>query len=271
MTDTSRHAEFLATAVAAAQAAGALIREAAADRSTLDIRAKRPNDFVTQVDTACERAIAQTLLAAFPGHAVRGEESAAGYGDAAADHVWIVDPLDGTNNFIHGFPWYAVSIALAVRGRVEVGVVLDVPHGECFTAMRDGGAFCNGQRLAVSTRATLAQAIVAASCPLPRGEGFEAALRVLGLMLSQASALRRCGAAALDLAQVAAGRSDAYFDRGLNAWDVAAGGLLVQEAGGRVTTYAGESGFMEARECLAANPALHAVMSGILASIAAPR
>ena len=263
---TAHHAGFLAAAVAAAHAAATLIREAAADRSTLDVRAKRPNDFVTQVDTACERAIARTLLAAFPKHAVRGEESAAGYGDAGADHVWIVDPLDGTNNFIHGFPWFAVSIALAVRGQVEVGVVLDVPHAECFTATRGGGAFCNGQRLAVSSRATLSQAIVAASCPLPRGEGFEAALQLLGLMLSQASALRRCGAAALDLAQVAAGRSDAYFDRGLNAWDVAAGSLLVQEAGGIVSTYAGESGFMEARECLAANPALHAVLRGILAS-----
>jgi len=263
---TARHAEWLATAVAAAQAAGTLILEAAADRSTLDVRAKRPNDFVTQVDTACERAIARTLLAAFPSHAVRGEESAAGYGDASADHVWIVDPLDGTNNFIHGFPWFAVSIALAVRGQVEVGVVLDVPHGECFTATLGGGAFCDGQRLAVSTRGELSQAIVAASCPLPRGDGFDAALQVLGVMLSQASALRRCGAAALDLAQVAAGRSDAYFDRGLNAWDVAAGSLLVQEAGGIVSTYAGESGFMEARECLAANPALHAVLRGILAS-----
>ena len=110
-----------------------------------------------------------------------------------------------------------------------------------------------------------------ANASLPRGDGFDAALQVLGVMLAQASALRRCGAAALDLAQVAAGRSDAYFDRGLNAWDVAAGGLLVREAGGRVTTYAGESGFMEARECLAANPALHAVMSGILTANASAR
>jgi myo-inositol-1(or 4)-monophosphatase len=255
---------MLELAVRAAQAAARVIQAAAADPAALEVRAKRPNDFVTQVDLASEAVIVRTLLEACPDHAVRGEESAAPHGRADADHVWIVDPLDGTNNFIHGYPAYAVSIALHVRGRTELGVVLDAVRGECFTAVRGQGAWLDGRRLAVSTRATPGEAVVATSCPYRPGPDFETSMRMLGTVMARVSAVRRLGSAALDLAWCAAGRSDAQFDRGLAPWDVAAGALLVQEAGGWVTTFSGGADFVEARECLAANPTLHAALREIL-------
>jgi myo-inositol-1(or 4)-monophosphatase len=256
--------DLMGLAVAAARAGAAVIDAAVRSPDALQVRAKRPNDFVTQVDVASETAIVRTLLAAHPEHAVRGEESAAPHGNAASDHVWIVDPLDGTNNFIHGWPHYAVSVALAVRGQLEIGVVLDVTRGDVFRAARGGGAWCNGVRLAVSTRTQLAEAVVASTCPIRPGPGFDAAMQTFDRVMARVSAVRRSGSAALDLAYLAAGRCDAQFDRGLAPWDVAAGALLVQEAGGLVTTFSGEADFMEARECLAANAALHAALAEIL-------
>ena len=261
--------DLLDTAVAAARAAAGVIRAAAVDPGSIEVRAKQPGDFVTQVDLASERAIVQTLLAAHPSHAVRSEESVHAHGTPGADHVWIVDPLDGTTNFIHGYPAYAVSIALAVRGRVDIGVVLDVVRGDVFHALRGGGAFRNAQRLAVAQRSALKEAVVATSCPPRAGAGFERSMQLLGAVLQHAHAIRRSGSAALDLAWVAAGQCDAQFDLGLNAWDVAAGGLLVAEAGGTVTDFSGNTDFIERRECLAANPALHAELHAILAPFAA--
>lgn len=255
---------MLAVAIDAAEQAANLIRAAAADPASLRVREKHANDFVTQVDVACERAIVARLLAAFPDHAVRGEESPLAHGNPAADHVWIVDPLDGTSNFIHGYPQYAVSIALSVRGRVEHGVVLDVPHGELFHASRGAGAFLGVQRLQVGTREGLAHAMVATSCPYPPGPAFEAGMRMLGEVMRRTSGIRRSGSAALDLASVAAGRCDAAFDLGLNAWDVAAGALLVTEAGGRVGSFTGAADFMERRECVAANATIFAELTSLL-------
>ena len=269
------HAPLLALAVAAAQRAAAHIRQAASDPAGLQVRAKRPNDFVTQVDLASERLIVDTLLGACPDHAVRSEEAAAPHGNPQARHLWIVDPLDGTANFIHGWPAYAVSIALAVDGQIELGVVLDVPRGECFTAMRSGGAWCDGLSLKVSGCASLDQALLATSCPPLRRPvddpaGFAAAMALLGDLMATTSAVRRSGSAALDLAWTAAGRCDAMADRGLAAWDVAAGALLVQEAGGRVSTFGGGPGFVDGRECAAANSALHAALLAVLAPHAGP-
>ena len=262
---------LLELAKTAAQLAGEVIRTAAADKTLLQVRAKRPNDFVTQVDLAAEEAIVRTLLGACPDHAVRSEESKQLHGAPDADHVWIVDPLDGTTNFIHGYAAYGVSIALAVRGRVELGVVLDVPHGELFHAERGGGAFCNGHRLHVSTRTELREALVGTSCRYAAGPGFAASLQMLGDVMQAAGAIRRSGSAALDLAWVAAGHTDACFDLGLNAWDVAAGGLLVSEAGGEVSTFDGGADYLEARETLAANPAIRAALAVILQPFASRR
>lgn len=261
---------MLEVAVAAARAAGALIRAAAADPAGLQIRAKHPNDFVTQVDVASEQVIVDTLLGAFASHAVRGEESQQLHGEPDADHVWIVDPLDGTSNFIHGYPVYSVSIALAVQGRIEHGVVLDVHQGDVFHASLGAGAYCNGRRLQVAGRGSLQEALVATSCPY-RPEGFGRSMQMLGDVMQRAAAIRRSGSAALDLAWLAAGYSDAFFDLGLNAWDVAAGSLLVTEAGGRVGDFLGGPEFLEARECLAGNPALFDALGAVLRPYALPR
>lgn len=255
---------MLEVAVTAARAASALIRAAAADPASLQIREKHPNDFVTQVDVASERAIVDMLLGAFPEHAVRGEESQQAHGNSGADHVWIVDPLDGTSNFIHGYPVYSVSIALAVRGRIEQGVVLDVNGGDVFHASLGKGAYCNTRRLQVAGRGSLREALVATSCPYRPGPGFERAMQMLGAVMQRAAGIRRSGSAALDLAWLAAGYSDGFFDLGLNAWDVAAGGLLVTEAGGRVGNFHGEPDFLETRECMAGNSAVFAALGEVL-------
>ncbi|HEY6132475.1 MAG TPA: inositol monophosphatase family protein [Rubrivivax sp.] len=254
----------LQAAIVAAQAAAGVIRAAAADPGALQVRAKQPNDFVTQVDLASERVIVQTLLDAFPQHGVRSEESKRLHGNAEAEHVWIVDPLDGTNNFIHGYPAYAVSIALAVRGRVEVGVVLDVSADLLFQATRGGGAWCQGERLQVSERPSLDGALVSTSAPFRPGPNFERSMQMLGAVMARVGAVRRSGSAALDLARVAAGQCDASFDLGLNAWDVAAGSLLVSEAGGEVSSFGGGADFLESKQCIAANPALHRALVPLL-------
>ena len=256
---------MLDLAIAVARRAAAIIHAAAADPASLQVRARKPDDYVTQVDLASEQAIVRGLLDVHPGHAVRSEESAQAHGAMGADHVWIVDPLDGTTNFIHGYPAYAVSIALAVRGRVELGVVIDVCRGELFHATRGGGAFCDGRRLQVAKRSQLADAVVATSCPPRAGPGFAVSMQMLAAVMQRAHALRRSGSAALDLAWLAAGRSDAQFDLGLNAWDVAAGGLLVQEADGVVSGFSGQADYLETRECLAGNAGLHAELQAILA------
>lgn len=259
---------MIEAAVAAAQVAGSVIRAAAADPALLQVRQKRLNDFVTQADVAAEQAIVRSLLSAFPGHAVRAEESPQAHGTGDADHVWIVDPLDGTNNFVHGYPVCAVSIALVVRGRIEHGVVLDVHRGEIFRASLGQGAFCNGQRLHVGSRTTLADSLIASNGPYRAGPGFARAMQLLGHVMEHSAALRRSGSAALDLAYVAAGRCDGFFDRGLKAWDTAAGGLLVTEAGGRVGSFGGGADFLESGECLAANPALFAALATLMAQFA---
>ena len=256
---------MLEVAVAAAQQAGALIRAAATDPAALQIRAKRPNDFVTQVDLASEQAIVQTLLGRFPGHRVRAEESQLGYGTPGAVHEWIVDPLDGTNNFIHGYPAYAVSIALAVRGRVEHAVILDVVRGDVFNASLGAGAYCNDRSLAIGTRATLPEALVGTSCPFQPGPGFARCMQMFTEVMAAVAGIRRSGSAALDMAWVAASQSDAFFDLGLKAWDVAAGSLLVTEAGGCVGNFRGAADCLDAQECMAGNPELFAALGKVLA------
>ncbi len=253
MVDLSALHPVLAVAARAAFSASALIRAAAADPGALEVREKQPNDFVTQVDEAAERAIVATLLEAFPRHCVRGEESSQVYGDDGSDSVWIVDPLDGTANFIHGYPAFSVSIALAVGGVVQHGVVLDVAHGVLYHASRGQGAFCDRRRMQVARRDGLDGALVATSCPARPGPHFLRDVGMLGAVMARVAAIRRSGSAALDLAWTAAGYCDAAFDRGLRAWDVAAGSLLVQEAGGRVCNFSGGADFLEVRECVAGN------------------
>ncbi|MCB2004520.1 MAG: inositol monophosphatase [Rhodoferax sp.] len=254
----------LATALRAALLAGNIIRAAARSPSSVAVREKRPNDFVTEVDLASEQAIVQTLLGAYPNHAVRTEESAMAHGHAASDHVWIVDPLDGTTNFLHGYPHVGVSIALAVRGHITHAAILDVMAGEWYHASRGQGAFRGASRLHVSGRADLPSALIATSCPARAAPDGARAIAMLCDVMARVAAVRRSGSAALDLARIAAGQCDGGFDQGLNAWDVAAGGLLVQEAGGRVGNFTGAPDFLEAREIVSGGPAVFDALVEVL-------
>jgi myo-inositol-1(or 4)-monophosphatase len=251
-------------AVKAARAAGSLINRAALDIESVRVSQKKANDFVTEVDQAAEAVIIETLLQAYPGHGILAEESGDQHGARDSEFVWIIDPLDGTTNFIHGLPTYCVSIALAVRGKVEQAVVYDPTRNDLFTATKGRGAFLNDRRLRVSKRTQLKESLVSTGFPYREGDDFDQYLVMMGEVMRRTAGLRRPGSAALDLAYVAAGYTDAFFEKGLQPWDVAAGSLLVQEAGGLVGNFSGESDFMEQHECMAGNPRVYGQLVGIL-------
>jgi myo-inositol-1(or 4)-monophosphatase len=251
-------------AVKAARAAGSLINRAALDIESVRVSQKKANDFVTEVDQAAEAVIIETLLQAYPGHGILAEESGNEHGARDSEFVWIIDPLDGTTNFIHGLPTYCVSIALAVRGKVEQAVVYDPTRNDLFTATKGRGAFLNDRRLRVSKRTQLKEALVSTGFPYREGDDFDQYLVMMGEVMRRTAGLRRPGAAALDLAYVAAGYTDAFFEKGLQPWDVAAGSLLVQEAGGLVGNFSGEADFMEQGECMAGNPRIYGQLVGVI-------
>ena len=255
---------MLNVAVKAARAAGALINRAALDLEALRISQKQVNDFVTEADHASERAIIETLLTAYPGHGILAEESGQQHGARDSEFVWIIDPLDGTTNFIHGLPVYCVSIALTVRGRVEQAVVYDPTRNDLFTATRGRGAYCNERRLRVAKRIRLQDALVATSAPFRAHSGPQTFMAVLSEVVERVASVRRSGSAALDLAYLAAGFTDAFFDTGLQPWDVAAGSLLVTEAGGLIGNFTGDSPFLDQHECMAANARIYAQLVTLL-------
>ena len=255
---------MLNVAIKAARAAGAIINRAALDVEAVRISQKQINDFVTEVDHAAEQAIIETLLTAYPGHGILAEESGSEHGSKHSEYVWIIDPLDGTTNFIHGFPVYCVSIALAVRGKVEQAVVYDPSRNDLFTATRGRGAFLNDRRIRVSKRTQLKDCLVSTGFPFRPGDNFKQYLAMMAELMPRTAGLRRPGAAALDLAYVAAGYCDGFFEAGLSIWDVAAGSLLVTEAGGLVGNFTGEADFLEQRECLAGAPRIYGQLVGLL-------
>ena len=255
---------MLNVAVKAARAAGAIINRAALDLEAVRISQKQVNDFVTEVDHASEKAIIETLMAAYPGHGILAEESGTEHGAKDSEFVWIIDPLDGTTNFIHGFPFYCVSIALSVKGRLEQAVVYDPTRNDLFTATKGRGAYMNERRIRVSKRVRLNECILSTGFPFRPGDNFKNYLRMMADIMPLAAGLRRPGAAALDLAYVAAGFTDGFFETGLNPWDMAAGALLITEAGGLVGNFTGEADFLEHKECLAGNPRIYGQLVGIL-------
>ena len=255
---------MLNVAIKAARAAGAIINRAALDVESVRVSVKQTNDFVTEVDQKAEEAIIDTLLTAYPTHGILAEESGSEHGTPGSDFVWIIDPLDGTTNFIHGFPVYCVSIALAVRGKVEQAVVYDPTRNDIFCATKGRGAYMNDRRIRVAKRTRLQECLISTGFPYRPGDKLKAYLALLGEVMSQCAGVRRPGAAALDLAYVAAGFSDGFFESGLKPWDVAAGSLLVTEAGGLVGNYTGESEFLDLGECLAANPRIYGQMVSTL-------
>ncbi|NDP41982.1 MAG: inositol monophosphatase [Aromatoleum sp.] len=255
----------LTIAVKAARRAGNLINRGARDLDLLTVTAKGPKDFVSEIDRAAEAAIVETLLDAYPDHAILAEEGTAKGANAEAENVWIIDPLDGTTNFLHGFPQYCVSIALQHRGQITQGVIYDPVRNDLFTATRGRGAFLNDRRMRVSKRHRLRDCLIGTGFPFRDGSYLDTYLRMMKTMIEQTAGLRRPGAAALDLAYVAAGFYDGFWEVGLNPWDVAAGSLLVQEAGGLIGDLSGEGDFLYGGQVIAANPKVFAQMITVLA------
>jgi len=219
------------------------------------VKSKRANDFVTEVDRAAEAAIIQAIHAAYPEHAILGEETGAIDG-GKQEYRWIIDPLDGTTNFIHGFPQYCVSIGIEHRGALAHGVVYDPIRDELFTASKGNGAFLNDRRIRVSKCSRLGDALVGTGFPFKELTRVDLYLKQLRQLMEKSSGVRRAGAAALDLAYVACGRLDGFWELGLLPWDMAAGALLIQEAGGLVGDLEGEQSFLESGDVCAAAPKL---------------
>src|SRR6202451_2152923 len=227
---------LLNIAMRAARRAGDLIVKSLSRLDSLKVDSKGRNDFLTDIDRNAEGDIIATIRRSYPQHAVLAEESGR---SGENEFVWIIDPLDGTTNFLHGFPTFAVSIALEQKGRLQHAVVYDPMRQEFFTASRGDGAQLEGKKMRVSTQRTLEGALIGTGFPFREGANLDAYLAMLKVVMSTAAGVRRPGAASLDLAYVAAGRIDGFWEFGLRHWDPAAGTLLIQEAGGRVGTPAG--------------------------------
>ena len=249
---------MLNIAVRAARAAGDLIVRAMDRVDLLNITLKSRNDFVSDVDRQAEHEIVNILQRAYPSHAVLGEEH--GAQGPTSDYVWVIDPLDGTTNFLHGVPQFAVSIALFYRGKVERGVVYDPVKQELFTAERGAGAALNNRRIRVTRQKGLSGALLGTGIPFKDQSYLDAYLGMLKDLLKDAAGIRRAGSAALDLAYVACGRFDGFWEIGLEQWDMAAGVLLVQEAGGLVSDLEGGDRYFESGSIVCANPKLHGPM-----------
>ena len=253
---------MLNIAIKAARAAGGIINRASMDLDSVRVARKQLNDMVSEVDEAAEKIIIETLLEAYPRHAVLAEESGAQHGNQGSDFVWIIDPLDGTSNYLHGFPMYCTSIALQGAGKLEQAVIYDPVRNDLYTATKGRGAFLNEKRMRVGKRTQLSDCLLTTGLALRPGDNIDEHLRLYKLAMQKCAGVRRTGSAALDLAFVAMGMSDGYFEKGLASWDMAAGALLVQEAGGLIGNFTGEfeSDFLEQRECLAANPRIYGQM-----------
>ena len=239
----------LNVAIEAAHAAGNVMRRQMQHVDAIPFERKARHDYVSEVDKACEAEIVREIRRYYPDHAFLCEEGGA---SGEAETVWVIDPLDGTSNYLHGIPHFAVSIAQQVNGRTEHAVVYDPMRDELFTASRGKGAFLNQKRIRASARKTLESAVVATAFPFRERRKLQAYARVFQAVFGQVEDFRRAGTASLDLAWVAAGRLDAYFEVGIKPWDVAAGALLVREAGGVVLDFAGNDAVEHAGTILAA-------------------
>ena len=251
-------------AIKAARRAATVINRASTQLDLLTVQTKSPNDFVTEVDHAAEKAIIEVLRDAFPGHGILAEES--GETGPESEFNWIIDPLDGTTNFIHGFPQYAVSIAQTRNGVLEHAVVYDPTSNEMFTASRGSGAFLNDRRIRVPRRTRLNEALLGTGFPFRQFDNVDAYLGMFRELTQKTAGIRRPGAASLDLAYVAAGRLDGFWEMGLSPWDMAAGVLLIQEAGGLVSDLSGEGNFMTTGNVVAGSPKIFGQLLPIIPS-----
>ncbi|MGZ5651586.1 MAG: inositol monophosphatase family protein [Usitatibacter sp.] len=253
---------MLNTAVKAARKAGSIITRSSSDLDKLTVRRKQQNDFVSEVDQAAEDVIISMLREAYPDHGFLAEESC--YRDRDAEFLWVIDPLDGTTNFLHGFPQYCVSIGLLHKGVPNQAVIFDPNRNELFTASKGVGAYLNDRRIRVSRADKIEDALVGTGFPFKEKTHIDDYLRMLRNVMATCQGVRRPGAAALDLAWVACGRIDAFWEIGLSPWDMAAGALLVREAGGLVGDLAGEDRYLDSGRIVAANGKIFASMLKLL-------
>jgi len=241
-------------AVSAARAAGQVILRNINRLPDIKIHSKGSNDFVSEVDHQAERSIISIIQKAYPSHAILAEESGQQSGD---EYEWIIDPLDGTTNYLHGVPHFSVSIALREKNKLQLGVIYDPLKEELFCASRGEGATLNNRRIRVSKQRDLAGSLIGTGLPYRDDQELDIYLATLRALLQQTSGIRRAGSAALDLAYVAAGRFDGFWEYGLNTWDIAAGVLMIQEAGGLVSDMEGGHSYMETGNIVAANNQLY--------------
>jgi len=257
--------------VKAARRASQIINRASQDIEHLKITTKQQSDFVTEVDKAAEAAIIQVLREAYPEYGILAEESGQTAGEGAgADYQWIIDPLDGTTNFIHGFPQYSVSIALAYKGQLNQALVYDVIRNEMFTASKGGGAFLNERRIRVSKCLKLDDALIGTGFPFRMFDHINAYLGIFKDLTERTSGIRRPGSAALDLAYVACGRLDGFWEFGLAPWDMAAGCLLITEAGGLVGDLSGGDRQLQTGNVVAGTPKVFAQLLTVIDSHKTP-
>lgn len=249
---------MLTIAIKAARRAGGVINRAARNLDIVAVREKAANDFVSEADREAEQTIIRTLLEAYPNHSILAEESGASENTGKSDYQWIIDPLDGTTNFLHGFPQYAVSIALSHRGQITQAVVYNPASNDLYTATRGAGAFLNDTRIRVSKRAHLQPALVGTGFPFKEMKHLDAYFAMLRDVMQNTAGVRRAGAAALDLAFVAAGRLDAFWELGLAPWDIAAGSLLITEAGGMIGDLQGNDAYITSGNVVAGTPKVFA-------------
>ncbi len=260
---SSTSARAAAVAAEAVLMAGAIQKERYGSKD-LEVQYKGEIDLVTEVDRACESAVVALLRSRFPEHDIVTEETH--LAQTGSRYVWFVDPLDGTTNYAHGYPFFCCSVALTLDGVPVAGAVYDCLKEELFTAERGGGAHLNGRRLRVSDRSELLRSLLTTGFPYDMRLDLTSALRLFNKFMGVARAIRRDGAAALDLSYVAAGRADGFWEERLHPWDVMAGGLLITEAGGVISRFDGSPIGLTADQVVAANPALHALMLDVLRS-----
>ena len=254
---------LLNVAVMAARSAGDQLIRKLNNLDKLKVEKKGHNDFVSDADRAAEKAVINTVQRHYPDHAFLAEESGV---TGESDTVWIIDPLDGTTNYLHGFPIFCVSIAVQVKGKVEHAVVYDPLRQELFTASRGDGAQLDGRKIRVSGRDSLDKSLIGTGFPFRQAESeLEPYLAMLGKIITHTSGVRRPGAAALDLCYVAAGRLDAFFETGLAPWDLAAGGLIIREAGGIVSGLDGSENYLKTGHILCGTPKIYAALAKLCA------
>lgn len=258
------HHPHVNIAIEAAIAAGKIILRHFDNIDHIQIEEKSKHDFVSEADLQAEKIIINTIKTAYPKHSILAEES--GSHDADNDYQWLIDPLDGTFNFIHGIPHFCVSIALAIKGKVEHGVIFDPIRQELFTATRGRGAYLNDKRIRASAQRQFSDAVIATNIPHAKSaKAYQEYLQVFGTCLSSCARMRHAGSAALDLAYVAAGRFDGYWAHGLRSWDIAAGSLLVFEAGGLLCDFSGEEKYLTSGNIIAATPK---ILKGLMQTLA---